>query len=110
MPTLYHNTDQTGLAGILASGRLLPSTRQRNPRDVRYGDGQYLSDIPPGTMSGARLSRALVGHPFAGRRFTRYVAIEVTGLPVVACRTGVYLIPGRRPLDVTGRVVGNGVN
>jgi hypothetical protein len=110
MPTLYHYTDRAGLDGILATGLLMPSTRARNPRDVRCGDGQYLSDIPPGTMSGGRLSRALLGHPFGGRRFIRYVALDVTGLTVVACRPGVYAIPNDQPLDLSGRIVSSGAN
>jgi len=110
MPTLYHYTDQTGHDGIRASGLLLPSTKARNPREARCGDGQYLTDIRPGTMSGARLSRALLGHPFRGWRFTHYVEIDVTGLQVVQGRSNVFVILNDRPLDLTGRVVRSGVN
>jgi hypothetical protein len=110
MNTLFHYTTQAGMLAILSSGILLPSTRARNPHDVRYGEGQYLSDIPPGTMSAARLSRALIGQPFQGHRFTHYVEIDVRGLPVTRGRAGVYVILGTQPLDVTGRIVSSGAN
>ena len=45
---LYHYTDEKGLQGITSSGKLLPSTSSRNPRDVRYGNGQYFTDVTPG--------------------------------------------------------------
>lgn len=110
MPVLYHYTDPAGLRGILASGKLHPSTAATSPRDVRYGDGQYLTDIEPGTMTAAQLSRVLIGHPFQGRRFTHYVAIEVAGLTVIQGRPGVFVIPNDHPLDLTGRVVRSGAN
>jgi hypothetical protein len=105
---LYHYTDERGLAGILATGTLLASTVAKNPRDARHGDGKYLSDIEPGTLTRAQLSRLFLGQPFQGRRFTRYVAIDVDGLPVIEARRGVLVIPGDGPLDLTGRIRGHG--
>ena len=110
MPVLFHYTDRAGLQGILSSGQLRPSTAATSARDVRYGDGQYLTDIEPGTMSGAQVSRVLIGHPFQGRRFTHYVAIDATGLNVIPGRPGVFVIPNNQPLDITGRVVRSGAN
>jgi hypothetical protein len=110
MPTLYHYTDQIGLESILQSQLLFPSTVAKYPNDVRHGNGQYLSDIVPGTRSQARLSRALFGHPFQGRRCSHYVEIEVTGLNVQLGRGGVYMIPNDDPLDVRGRIVRSGEN
>ncbi len=110
MRTLYHYTSATAIQSILASGVLRPSTAASSPSDVRYGDGQYLTDIAPGTMTPAQLSRALVGHPFLGHRFTHYVAIDVTGLKVIRGRQGVFVVPGDRPLDLRGRFVSSGVN
>jgi hypothetical protein len=49
--TLFHYTDESGLKGILDSGVLRPSLKSVNRRDVRYGNGQYLSDIKPGTKT-----------------------------------------------------------
>lgn len=105
---LFRYSDEAGLRGILSTGVILASTTARNPRDVRHGEGQYLSDRVPGTMTPARLSRRLVGQPFQGRRFTHFVAIRVDGPDVAEARPGVGLLAGRGPLDVSGRVVGHG--
>jgi hypothetical protein len=105
---LYHYTDEAGVRGITESGELRPSLRANNPRDVRYGEGQYMSDFAPGTRTPAQLSREFLGQPFQGRRFTHYVEIDVTGLNVVQGRNGVFVVPGNQPLDLTGRIVGSG--
>ena len=110
MRILYHYTDRAGLQGILSSGVLWASTAATSPSDIRYGDDQYVTDMPPGTMTGAQLSRLLIGHPFLGRRFMHYVAIEVTGLNVVQGRRGVFVIPNSRPLDIRNRIVASGAN
>src|SRR5437588_12537108 len=98
MPVLFHYTDEAGLQGILSSGQLLPSTMASSPSDVRYGEGQYLTDIEPGTMTSAQLSRRLIGHPFRARRFTHFLAVEITGLTAVEGRPGVFVIPNTGPL------------
>ncbi len=106
---LYHYTDQSGLTGILRSMILIPSTSVRNPQDVRYGDGQYLSDIVPGIKTPSQLSRLFLNLPFLGHRFTHFVAIEVDGLLWIEGRPGVFVIPNDQPLDLNGRVAGTGV-
>src|SRR5262249_17785014 len=58
--TLFHYTNDSGLKGILDSGSLNPSLKAINPRDARYGNGQYLSDIAPGAKTPAQLSRAFL--------------------------------------------------
>jgi hypothetical protein len=105
---LYHYTNETGLSGILQSGVIWASRAATRPRDVRYGEGQYLTDIEPGTRSRAKLSFALVGHPFAGKRFTHYVAIEVSGLNVVEGRDHVFVIRNAEPLEIRGRLIASG--
>jgi len=110
MPTLFHYTDDQGLSGILASKALWPSLAARTPRDVRFGNGQYLTDIEPGTMSVAQISRALIGHPFQGRRYTHFVEIDVTNLTVVNPRQSVFVVPNDHELDVSQRIVRSGVN
>jgi hypothetical protein len=110
MPTLFHYTDQQGLSGILGSATLRPSLAARSPRDVRHGDGQYLTDIRPGTMNLAQISRALIGHPFQGRRFTHFLEIDVLNLIVVNPRPNVFVIPNDRELDLTNRIIRSGVN
>jgi hypothetical protein len=108
--TLFHYTDAAGQKGILDSGRLNPSLRELNPNDARYGNGQYLSDIKPGTMTSNQLSRAFLGAPFWGSRFTNFVEVNVTGLNVVEGRAGVFVVPNEVPLDLIGRIVDWGAN
>jgi hypothetical protein len=108
--TLYHYTNEKGQQGILESQELQPSLKENNPKDAYYGDGQYLSDIVPGTMRNAQLSRIFLVHPFAGQKFSHYVEIDVTGLEVVQGRENVFVIPNGGPLDLTGRIVGLGKN
>src|SRR5438876_6508970 len=103
--TLYHYTNQKGLEGILSSQELRASLAANNPADVRFGNGQYLSDLVPGTKTPAQLSRALLGQPFQGRRLTHYVEIDVTGLVVVQGRRNIFVIPNDAPLDLAGRIV-----
>jgi RHS repeat-associated protein len=103
--SLYHYTNAKGQEGILNSGELRPSTKANNPNDARYGDGQYLTDIEPGSMSNAKLSRAFIGQPFQGRRFTHYVEIDARGLDVRQGRDHVFVVPGDQPLDVSDRII-----
>lgn len=106
--TLYHYTSEKGLAGILDSGNLRPSVRAVNPKDARYGDGQYLSDIAPGTRTPAELSYDFLRLPYQGRRFTHYVEVDVTDLPVVEGRPGVFVVPNDAPLDISNRLISSG--
>lgn len=46
---MYHYADDAGLKGILSSRQLNASLKKLSPKDARYGNGQYLSDITPGT-------------------------------------------------------------
>ena len=107
---LFHYTDEAGMKGITESQTLLPSLKSANPKDARYGDGQYLSDIVPGTKSCAQLSRCFLGQPFQGNRFTNYVEIDVSGLNVIKGRDGVFVIPNQGQLDLSGRIVSTGAN
>ncbi len=107
---LVHYTNFAGQEGILRSGQLRASLKSTNPKDARYGDGQYLSDIVPGSKKNSQLSSSFVRSPYHGARFTHYVEIDVTGLEVVMGREHVYVILGKAPLDVAGRIVGWGKN
>jgi hypothetical protein len=59
-------------------------------------------------MTPARLSRALLGLPFLGNKFTHYVEIEVRGLTVLNPRSHVFVVPNNDALDITNRIVGSG--
>ncbi len=108
--TLYHYTTEGGLNGILESGELRPSLKAVNPKDARYGNGQYLTDIVPGTKTLGQLSKAFIGIPYQGRKFSHYVEIDVTGLKVVKGRNGVYVVPNETALNLTGRIVSHGAS
>lgn len=85
---LYHYTNEAGMQGILDPETLNPSLKAINPNDVRYGNGQYLSGIAPGTMTPAQLSRAFINNPFQGARYTNFIEIDTTGLNVIQGRPG----------------------
>lgn len=108
--TMYHYTDDAGLEGITSSQKLNPSLKANNPKDARYGNGQYLSDIVPGTMTNAQLSKAFLNMPYAGKKFKNYVEIDVTDLNVVKGRDGVYVVPNEAPLDLSGKIMSTGSN
>lgn len=108
--TLYHYTNAAGQQGILSSQELRPSLKAANPKDARYGDGQYLTDIAPGTKTQGQLSAAFLRVPWAGQKFTHYIEIDTTGLNVVKGRENVFVVPNDGPLDLTGRIVSSGMN
>jgi hypothetical protein len=92
------------MKAIVGRRLLRPSRARRGSKDVRYGNGQYLTDIAPGRLSRSQLSRALVGIPFLGQRFTHFVAIEIFGLQIIHCRPGVFLVPNDFALSLIGRI------
>ncbi|WP_252372669.1 HYD1 signature containing ADP-ribosyltransferase family protein [Pimelobacter sp. 30-1] len=108
--SLFHYTDEAGMRGILDSGKLNPSLKKVSPKDARYGDGQYLTDILPGTKTCAQLSACFLGIPFQGRKFTNFLEIDVSGLSIVKGREGVYVNQSGEPLDITKRLVSAGWN
>ncbi|MCM1567226.1 MAG: S8 family serine peptidase [Dehalobacter sp.] len=107
--TLYHYTNEKGLNGIIESNQLNPSLKAVNPKDARYGNGQYLTDIVPGTKTPGQLSNTFYGFPFRSDRVTHFVEVDVTGLNVVKGREGVFVIPNENPLDLTNRIINSGV-
>jgi hypothetical protein len=109
--TIFHRyTSEDGHRGILGSKAIRPSLRANNPKDARFGDGQYLSDIVPGTKRPGQSSMIFFGMPFAGRRFTHYISIETKGLQVTYGRPFVYVVKNSKPLDISERLVANGTN
>ncbi|TDC77739.1 HYD1 signature containing ADP-ribosyltransferase family protein [Streptomyces hainanensis] len=107
---LFHYTNLAGLNGILRSRTIFPSLKALNPKDARYGDGQYLTDIAPQTRTLGQLSYAFLRMPWAGRRFTHYLEIDVRGLNVVQApgRPDVFVIPNQGNLDVGERIINHG--
>jgi large repetitive protein len=105
---LYHYTNETGMNGIVDSNVLNPSLKALNPNDVRYGNGQYLSDIVPGTKTPAQLSKAFINNPFQGARYKNFVEIDTAGLNVIQGRPGVFVVPNETPLNLTNRITNSG--
>ncbi|MFD6327135.1 HYD1 signature containing ADP-ribosyltransferase family protein [Streptomyces sp. NPDC058442] len=108
--TLYRYTNEAGRDGIISSGEMRPSLKADNPKDAYCGDGQYLTDIQPGTEALGQLSAAFLRVPWAGRKFTHYIEIDVRGIEVVEGRPGVFVILNSGPLDLTGRIRSSGRN
>ncbi|MEI5906972.1 HYD1 signature containing ADP-ribosyltransferase family protein [Bacillus spongiae] len=105
---LYHYTNEKGLNGILESGKLNPSTKTLNPKDVRYTNGQYLTDVVPGEKTLGQLSYTFLRTPWGGKRFTNYLEIDVSGLNIIKGRDGVYAIPNEGALDISNRIINYG--
>ncbi|MBP9479325.1 MAG: hypothetical protein KBF12_11980 [Sebaldella sp.] len=101
---LYHYTNKKGLDGILESEQLFPSLKANNPKDARYGNGQYLSDILPNDTTPMSLSSKFIKVPNK-YKYTNYIKIDVTGLEVIEGRKGVFLIPNEDILDISGRIM-----
>ena len=108
--TLYHYTSEKGLAGILDTGTLNPSLKANNPKDARYGNGQYFTDIAPGSKSNGQLSREFYATPWKYKQTSHYLEIDTNGLNVIKGREGVYLVPNESSLDITNRIVNYGEN
>ncbi|GAB2833467.1 hypothetical protein GCM10022221_35450 [Actinocorallia aurea] len=109
---LYHYTTEDKMNKILDSKELWASTKAAKPQDAKLGDGQYLSDIAPGTKTLGQLARAFYGTPWGGRNFSHFIEIDVRGLPLVTApdRPGVFLIPNDSALDITERILRFGTN
>jgi hypothetical protein len=85
---LHHYTNEAGHDGILASQELRPSTKAANPNDAKFGDGQYLTDVQPGTKRPGQLSAAFYRVPWLERKVSHYISIDVRGLDVRKGREG----------------------
>ncbi|WP_020410819.1 HYD1 signature containing ADP-ribosyltransferase family protein [Hahella ganghwensis] len=107
---LYHYTSEQGYRGILESEAINPSLKANNPKDARFGEGQYVSNITPRSKRPSQLSMIFFGIPWAGKRFEYHINIDVRGLDVIYGRKNVYLIPNNLPLDISHRLTGHGKN
>jgi hypothetical protein len=107
---LYHYTSEAGYTGILASKVINPSLQANNPKDARYGDGQYFSDIEPGTRTPAQLSKEFINIPFQGKKFLYYIGVKTAGLNVLKGREHVFVVVNNSPLDISKRLASHGQN
>ncbi|WP_353057188.1 MULTISPECIES: HYD1 signature containing ADP-ribosyltransferase family protein [Paenibacillus] len=46
--------------------------------------------------------------PYQGKKYSKYIALDVTGLNVTKGRDSVYVINTSVPLNITGRIMGFG--
>ena len=106
--TLYHYTNYEGLNGILSTNTIKPSLKANNPKDARYGDGQYFSDLNLAKYTATQLALNFLHVPNQ-YKYTHYIEVDVTGLNVIEYRNHVYCINSSEPLDITGRIVSTGV-
>ncbi len=97
------------MSGILKTMQINPSRADINAEYARYGDGVYVSDIVPGTLTNAQLGNRFVSIPNK-YLYTHFIAIETTGLPVAFDRPHNFLIPTQGPLDISTRFRGSGKN
>ncbi len=98
------------MRGIVGSRQINPSLASGNPNDVRYGEGQYISDTVPEPETGAWLSGVFREMPFLPERFSHSVELDVTGLPVVEGRQQFLLVRNTAPLGVGDRIMSHGTN
>jgi len=105
--TLYHYTNEKGMTGIVESKKLNPSLKANNPKDARFGDGQYLSDIKPDNQTPVSLAQRFIHRPNR-YKYTHYVEIDISDLEVIKGREGVYVIPNSEPLDLMDRIISTG--
>jgi hypothetical protein len=95
--------------GILREGKINPSLSAVNPEYARFGDGVYVSDIVPGTMTNAQLGNRFISIPNK-YVYTHYVAIDTSGLTVIFNRPHNFTIPTQVPLGISDRLRGAGKN
>jgi len=109
---LFHYTTRAGMAGIVSTMSIRPSMKANNPNDARYGDGQYFTDIVPGTIPSTDIAKALIGRPFPAAKFSNFVSIDITGLNVVKIpqREHVFVLHNDAPLSIADRLVNFGEN
>ena len=70
---LYHYTDSQSMAGILSSQQILPSTDE-----VKYGAGQYFTDLPPTSLlTRPELATALYNNATLVYKTDYWVKVEV---------------------------------
>lgn len=104
--TLTHYTTEQGYKSIMETKQLLPSTGDIH---ARFGDGQYLTDLNSLDYTAGQLPRRLYRVSWNTTRLTHYIKIDVTGLNVIRNAHYNYLIPNNQAIDISNRIIENGV-
>jgi HYD1 signature containing ADP-ribosyltransferase len=124
---LYHYTTEAGLLAIMESGVLRPSLDRGNNTDVKYGEGQYFTNISPDIItcesrsqmtstqveSGQISLRQLAGRIMAGtltlNRFYYFLELDVSGLIIdYTDNPYIYLHRSKTNLDVSDLIIRSG--
>ena len=102
---LYHYTDATGYKAIIENSKmdndgrvtaLIYPSKQALSGDAHYGDGWYLTDIPPFGGDRLKIARALWDGSFEKNyaKTEYFLALQVHGnTKITKCRPNVFLIP-----------------
>jgi HYD1 signature containing ADP-ribosyltransferase len=125
--SLYHYTTESGLLGIMESGVLRPSLDRGNNTDVKYGEGQYFTNISPDIItcesrsqmtskqleSGQISLRQLAGRIMAGTltldKFYCFLELDVSSL-IIECTDEpcIYLHKSKTNLDISNLIIRSG--
>jgi hypothetical protein len=87
--TLYHYTTHDSHDKIVQSKTLRPSYRFQT-LDSTYGDGHYLTDMPPHTSDDELF--ALWGRPLP-ERVQAFIAFQIDSSLIQKCAEGIYRLP-----------------
>jgi hypothetical protein len=107
---LYHYGTRGKIDHIVSTQSIPFSNIAENPDRARYGSGVYFTDLIPGTLTKGQIARRLYGSPHLGnqKHVESWVAIDVSGLPLVYNGPNNYVVHTDQPLPVTGRIVSYG--
>ena len=105
--SLTHYTTEKGYHQIMESEKLNPSIGLKN---ARYGEGQYLTNLDAKDYTAGQISRRLYGVPWNTPKVEYFIKINVNGLNVIQNNSYNFLIPGKNPLNLHGRIIDGGIS
>ena len=79
-------------------------------KNARYGEGQYFTNLEPNNFTAGQISRRLYGIPFKTSKVEYFIKVDVRGLNVIQNNPHNFLVPGRNPLNLHGRIVDGGIS
>ena len=107
---LFHYTTEDNAIEIDESGVLEASTKANNPKDVRDGEGQYFTSIPPWAEDKILLENNWgrgVSRRIDGKKVESYVRVRMSALRKIGCAVrrsphskDVWVLPGRDPMPI----------
>ena len=104
---LIHYTNKEGYNQIMQSETLNPSIGLKN---ARYGEGQYLTNLEAKDYTAGQISRRLYGVPWNTAKVEYFIKIDVSGLNVIQNNSYNFLISGKNPLNLQGRIIESGLS